>query len=379
MSTGPCPVVHRTGVLLCTRSRGPAPAIRRSPNPRAPGHSPARRGRRRRQDRIAASPGTRRSWRGDAACPERPDTPVLVGIDAGATKAVAIAVTPDGERIARAEGPGANPKRHGLDTAADRIVTLARGRVEAGAPPSCSSPVPASIAPSTRVPSRPRSPTASRTLGSSSSTTRSRPCAPGHPTPWASRCRSRRAATSSGADRTAASPTVATGSSAAGTCWGPSRRAPPGAAGGRGAPPGGGGREPRLDRSTPRARGRAPGRRRRPCRRTGRHGAGPVGEPLVRPGHGGRAARRSTAWVSARSPRSWSTAACSIVPVARRTDPPGDPCRHARGSPRALDREPAEGAAQLALDAGAARPSPGTSRPGAERGPGAEAPVGPRR
>ena len=54
-----------------------------------------------------------------------PDAPVLVGIDAGATKAVAIAVTPDGERIARAEGPGANPKRHGLEDAADRIVALA--------------------------------------------------------------------------------------------------------------------------------------------------------------------------------------------------------------------------------------------------------------
>jgi len=50
---------------------------------------------------------------------------VLVGIDAGATKAVAIAVTSDGERIARADGPGANPKRHGQDVAADRIVALA--------------------------------------------------------------------------------------------------------------------------------------------------------------------------------------------------------------------------------------------------------------
>jgi N-acetylglucosamine kinase-like BadF-type ATPase len=50
--------------------------------------------------------------------------PVLVGIDAGASKAVAVAVTPDGERIARAEGPGANPKRHGLDAAADRIADL---------------------------------------------------------------------------------------------------------------------------------------------------------------------------------------------------------------------------------------------------------------
>lgn len=59
--------------------------------------------------------------------PQAPDhvaNPVLVGIDAGASKAVAVAVTPDGERIARAEGPGANPKRHGLDAAADRIADL---------------------------------------------------------------------------------------------------------------------------------------------------------------------------------------------------------------------------------------------------------------
>ena len=53
------------------------------------------------------------------------DAPVLLCIDAGATKAVALAVTSDGERIARAEGPGANPKRHGLEVAADRIVALA--------------------------------------------------------------------------------------------------------------------------------------------------------------------------------------------------------------------------------------------------------------
>ena len=51
--------------------------------------------------------------------------PILVGVDAGATKTVAISVTGHGDRLARAEGPGANPKRHGLDTAADRIVALA--------------------------------------------------------------------------------------------------------------------------------------------------------------------------------------------------------------------------------------------------------------
>jgi N-acetylglucosamine kinase-like BadF-type ATPase len=51
--------------------------------------------------------------------------PVLVGVDAGASKAVAISVTTDGHRLARVEGPGASPKRHGLDTAADRIAALA--------------------------------------------------------------------------------------------------------------------------------------------------------------------------------------------------------------------------------------------------------------
>ncbi len=51
--------------------------------------------------------------------------PLLVGIDAGATKSAAIAVTPDGARRARAIGPGANPKRHGLEVAADRTAALA--------------------------------------------------------------------------------------------------------------------------------------------------------------------------------------------------------------------------------------------------------------
>jgi N-acetylglucosamine kinase-like BadF-type ATPase len=53
-------------------------------------------------------------------------TPVLVGIDAGASKTVAIAVTPDGVRLGRADGPGANPKRHGLEAAADRIASITR-------------------------------------------------------------------------------------------------------------------------------------------------------------------------------------------------------------------------------------------------------------
>ena len=50
--------------------------------------------------------------------------PVLVGVDAGATKSVAIAVDADGTQRGRAEGPGANPKRHGLAEAADRIAAL---------------------------------------------------------------------------------------------------------------------------------------------------------------------------------------------------------------------------------------------------------------
>lgn len=51
-------------------------------------------------------------------------TTVLAGVDAGATKAVALAVTPDGSRLGRADGEGANPKRHGLAEAADRIAAL---------------------------------------------------------------------------------------------------------------------------------------------------------------------------------------------------------------------------------------------------------------
>jgi N-acetylglucosamine kinase-like BadF-type ATPase len=84
--------------------------------------------------RIAASPGL--GDHGGVMPPARNDldTPVLVGIDAGATKAVAIAVTPDGERIVRVEGSGANPKRHGLDTAADRIAMLATDAVRGRSP-----------------------------------------------------------------------------------------------------------------------------------------------------------------------------------------------------------------------------------------------------
>lgn len=49
----------------------------------------------------------------------------LVGVDAGATKTVALAVLTDGTPVGRAEGDGANPKRHGLAVAADRIAVLA--------------------------------------------------------------------------------------------------------------------------------------------------------------------------------------------------------------------------------------------------------------
>jgi N-acetylglucosamine kinase-like BadF-type ATPase len=51
--------------------------------------------------------------------------PVLVGVDAGATKSIAVAVAESGGRLACVEGPGANPKRMGLDAAADRISALA--------------------------------------------------------------------------------------------------------------------------------------------------------------------------------------------------------------------------------------------------------------
>jgi N-acetylglucosamine kinase-like BadF-type ATPase len=51
--------------------------------------------------------------------------PILIGVDAGATKTVAIAITATGDPLSRIEGPGANPKRHGLDAAADRISGLA--------------------------------------------------------------------------------------------------------------------------------------------------------------------------------------------------------------------------------------------------------------
>ncbi len=49
---------------------------------------------------------------------------VLVGVDAGATKSVALAVTPAGAAVGRAWGEGANPKRHGLAAAASRIAAL---------------------------------------------------------------------------------------------------------------------------------------------------------------------------------------------------------------------------------------------------------------
>ena len=48
-----------------------------------------------------------------------------MGVDAGATKSVALAVTPGGRLLGRAEAEGANPKRHGLAVAADRIAAVA--------------------------------------------------------------------------------------------------------------------------------------------------------------------------------------------------------------------------------------------------------------
>ncbi len=45
-------------------------------------------------------------------------------MDAGATKAVALAVAPDGVVLGRASGPGASPKRHGLEVAVERIAAL---------------------------------------------------------------------------------------------------------------------------------------------------------------------------------------------------------------------------------------------------------------
>ena len=68
----------------------------------------------------------------DAQPPVTAPALLAVGVDAGATKAIAQAVTAGGERLGRAEGPGANPKRHGLDVAADRILALVRVAVPGG-------------------------------------------------------------------------------------------------------------------------------------------------------------------------------------------------------------------------------------------------------
>ena len=60
---------------------------------------------------------------------------MLVGVDAGATRTSALAVRPDGTRLGRADGEGANPKRHGLAVAAGRIAGLV-GLAARGATPS---------------------------------------------------------------------------------------------------------------------------------------------------------------------------------------------------------------------------------------------------
>jgi N-acetylglucosamine kinase-like BadF-type ATPase len=56
----------------------------------------------------------------------RAAAPILVGVDAGATKTEVLAVRADGELVGRAHGGGANPKRQGLEVAADRIAGLVR-------------------------------------------------------------------------------------------------------------------------------------------------------------------------------------------------------------------------------------------------------------
>ena len=61
---------------------------------------------------------------------------VLVGVDAGATKTVALAVRPDGVVVGRSAGEGANPKRHGLEVAADRIARLALAAAGEGTRPA---------------------------------------------------------------------------------------------------------------------------------------------------------------------------------------------------------------------------------------------------
>lgn len=63
-----------------------------------------------------------------------PDGTVLVGVDAGGTKTSALAVRPDGTRLGRADGDGANPKRQGLVVAAERIAALV-GQAANGATP----------------------------------------------------------------------------------------------------------------------------------------------------------------------------------------------------------------------------------------------------
>lgn len=60
--------------------------------------------------------------------------PILVGVDAGASKSVARGALPDGTPVGRAEGAGANPKRHGLDVAVDRIAALVALAARGAAP-----------------------------------------------------------------------------------------------------------------------------------------------------------------------------------------------------------------------------------------------------
>ncbi len=63
-----------------------------------------------------------------------PGGPLLAGVDAGASKTVVLVVRPAGGVVGRAEGEGANPKRHGLAVAAGRIAELVQAACGGAAP-----------------------------------------------------------------------------------------------------------------------------------------------------------------------------------------------------------------------------------------------------
>jgi N-acetylglucosamine kinase-like BadF-type ATPase len=80
---------------------------------------------------------------------------ILVGVDAGATRSSALALAADGARLGRAEGPGANPKRHGLDVAADRIAALAADVMTAALAADRIAALTAAVVPATGAPMHP--------------------------------------------------------------------------------------------------------------------------------------------------------------------------------------------------------------------------------